>query len=528
MRSLVIALVLCGVAIGAARSEQHAPLPESTADASGKLGAALPDFLPAYYARALTGLGPITLTLHDDKNNVSRYVYATDDQVISVSIEHYSCDDASCPVIYQNAAKYLDKQVTDNGGIFLDANPTDFRVQWKTGLAENDAMVARLPSALLFWTYSSRLERSLDLDGYFDAVASAIERQRYEEAAADGNVVMGRWREQIRGYAHRLLHQGRKDEAISVLKALLATAPSDYESHVDFMANTTDAAAAQRSAEIVFENAERPDLVTTAARFLGRTEPNLDSVAILAKGETGLQLILIPLPPVDLGTVIEAAKIYETITGVPTKIRRLAEPWDFGAPQRIFDQKRVQAAIIQHDGPAIDFSAWTLDRYVAALLQTVAADSALSKYSMRDYVKKIETGPGQFLIDPVLVRFNEMLADYRSKDARTMYVGVTSADIYSGDYNYVFSQFAKRDLLGTSILSYNRMTASASGATFQSRKRLTERIAKELVPASLKALDIARPADPSDPYSYADGLERLDQKSLTLSAPVREALDKFR
>lgn len=53
-------------------------------------------------------------------------------------------------------------------------------------------------------------------------------------------------------------------------------------------------------------------------------------------------------------------------------------------------------------------------------------------------------------------------------------------------------------------------------------------MAKELVPASLKSLGLPRPADQSDPYSYADSVKRLDEKSLTLSPPVQAAIRRFR
>jgi hypothetical protein len=78
------------------------------------------------------------------------------------------------------------------------------------------------------------------------------------------------------------------------------------------------------------------------------------------------------------------------------------------------------------------------------------------------------------------------------------------------------------------ILSYSMMLAQTLGEPYQSRKRLTERMAKELVPPSLTSLGIPRPADPTDPYSYSNGVERLAQKSLALSDSTREALEKFR
>jgi hypothetical protein len=63
---------------------------------------------------------------------------------------------------------------------------------------------------------------------------------------------------------------------------------------------------------------------------------------------------------------------------------------------------------------------------------------------------------------------------------------------------------------------------------FDSRPRLVERMAKELVPASLKQLQIPRSTDPTCPYSYSSGLDRLDQKTLTLSDGVKQALEKLK
>jgi hypothetical protein len=71
------------------------------------------------------------------------------------------------------------------------------------------------------------------------------------------------------------------------------------------------------------------------------------------------------------------------------------------------------------------------------------------------------------------------------------------------------------------------MQKAATGEPFESRKRVVQRLAKELA-RCIEATSNARSADPSDPSSYSDGLQRLDEKTLTLSTSTREALDKFR
>jgi len=126
------------------------------------------------------------------------------------------------------------------------------------------------------------------------------------------------------------------------------------------------------------------------------------------------------------------------------------------------------------------------------------------------------------------MRFLGNLGPFASSDKRTMYVGVTGANLFHGGARYVFSVRTGNARVQGSISSYRMLMARTWDGTPESRPRLVDRIAKELVVASLKSLGIPRPGDPSDPYSYANGIERVDQKSLRLSRPVAEALDKLR
>ena len=62
----------------------------------------------------------------------------------------------------------------------------------------------------------------------------------------------------------------------------------------------------------------------------------------------------------------------------------------------------------------------------------------------------------------------------------------------------------------------------------QSRRRFTERMAKELVPPSFKSLNIPRSTDPSCPYSISGSVSRVDQKTLTLSEPLKKKIEELR
>jgi predicted Zn-dependent protease len=206
----------------------------------------------------------------------------------------------------------------------------------------------------------------------------------------------------------------------------------------------------------------------------------------------------------------------------------LKEDWTWKQPGRIFGQRTAQSILIKNKKENIDFADWNKDLYIAELLKVAESEDAVSEYQIKEFVKQIEKMPGQYLVAPYLSTFSKLLKRYRSNDDRTMYVGITEVNIYSGDNNYVFSSGYTGGSSKASILSYHMMLAKTLSEEYQSRQRLTERIAKELVPASLKQLGIPRSTDPTCPYSYSSGVKRLDQKTTTLSEPVKQALKKLK
>ncbi len=485
----------------------------------------LPPFLAPYYAPAFDVLGKdLILAQHEIKDTISRYIYSSPDQVASLVVESIPCERDRCQVIYNNAVTYLNKQATENSGRFHTATPTECSVDWKTGLADSYSFVAKMPASILLVTYATRIDRKTDTDAFFSNLTDAVNRQRYESLQHNDQFQIGLWSVAVHEYAHSLLRERKIAEAVDVLKYLVAGAPYDYQAHIEIIENATDAATARNSALVVYDNAEDPELVAKAAQYLGRATPDISTLPVIGKFELGLQLILVPLPPCDIRLVGEAAGLYEKATGIPVRVRRFTEEWILGEPGRIPEQRPIQQAIIQKLGPNTNFNGWSRARYKEELLRTVEKSDALAKYSMANFVAKLDKRPDQYNADPSIRRLADILAHYRSTDFHTMYVGVTGIDLYFADTNYVFSARTKQG----SVLSYNRMMAAVVGDRFQSRKRLAERMAKELFPPTFAALGIARPTDPTDPYSYADSVMRVDEKTLTLSAPTKDALDKLR
>ena len=488
----------------------------------------LPSFLPEYYRTVFSSGGrPLVLANQRETNGVTQFIYSIGPNE-ALSVERLSGDAPACRAAFINILGHLNQLITTNQGAFVEISETEMRAEVDLTNVSQAVFALVLPHAVNIWTHSVVLKGGRQLHPDFQEIRALANRQRYEEALREGNVSLGSWQKGIRSYASDLLKAGKKREALVVLQTLLSTSPFDYEAHFDFLENTADLVAATNSARAVFKNAEDPAQISRAARFLGIEQPSTETVPVLSTNEAGLEVVLIPLPPCNPWLLEEAAKMYQRITDVPVKVRRLDKQWTWGAADRMARQRDLEGLLVRLAKQNINFENWTRDQYLNALTNALKSEDALMKYWAQDLIGKINAEPGQYRVDSYLDRLSRLVGPHQSKDVRTMYVGITEANIYGSDNNFVFSVATEEPQSHVGLMSYYMMLGKATAMSFDSRPRLVERIAKELVPASLKQLRIPRSTDPACPYSYSGGVERLDQKTLTLSDEVKQALEKLK
>ena len=487
----------------------------------------IPPFLPEYYSPVLESM--MFVDKKSTNNQSELYIYELADRSVTLSIENIKLDRPETKAILNNLILHINKDhIKKEKGAFNFISEKEVSVEFQENQVEQFIYAFDTGMGVQIWTYLTKQKKVEWIKNNFKIIRSLTNRLRYENAVAEGNVAMGLWGPEIYDYASHLFEKGEYDEGLNVLKRLLATSPFNYQAHADLIEKTKNKEEAISSARIILKNAENGVLISKAASYLGVKDQTIESVPLLDEKETGLQLILIPLPPCSIRLLEESAKNYEKITGIPVKIRRLQESWILKDPERMYRQRDVQRFLIQQRKGNIDFEGWNKQKYVDALLKAAESEDALTRYAVVELIKKIHTEPGQYFIDPYLGWFLKALEKYSDSDNRTMYVGMTEVNIHSGDNNYIFSLYGKQKESHASILSYYMMTAKNLSEEYESRSRLTERIAKELVPASLKSLNIQRSTDPTCPYSYSSGVQRLDQKTLMLSDPVKKELEKIR
>jgi hypothetical protein len=488
----------------------------------------LPDFLPSYFAPYLTFNGATALgTDHHQENGGDVYVYTTPDQRASVRIDRYACEVNVCSTLLDGSLRAEYPQVAANGEYDL-ISPIEIHARWSVGENEVHRYAFLMPGELLLWTVAQTGPVANDsLKSYQDGLFGAVNRARFELSEAHGELSLDRMGGAFRAYAEALLTNGQHQEAVRVLKQLTIATPQDYKAQIEFARNAEDTEAGRASAKIVLQNAESRDLLSEANNILDIRADD-QPLPPISREESGLQVILNPLGPCDLQLVKDASTVYSKITGIPVQIRALPENWDWGSVDRIANQRAIQQIIVQNEGTNIDFSAWSLVQYEDELRKLSAKADPITRYRVRMFLDASADSQGQYSLVARLPAFFSTLSKYRSPDQHTVYIGVTSVNFSAGDANYLFNSSVGSPGHAAGMLSYYMMQASPSGQPYESRSRLTERIAKQLVALSLSMLGVPRPSDPRDPASSVDGVQRLDEKGLLLSQATADALAKIR
>jgi predicted Zn-dependent protease len=488
----------------------------------------IPYFLPEYYRPVFTnGAHPLILVNQRETNGLAHFLYSAGTNGM-ISVERIGGEMSACRTAFNNLLANINVAISTNKGVFLRITETELHAKVVLTNVAQELFVFLLPHSVTMWAFSNLPEVPPRFRPDSSELLRLVNQQRYEEAFRAENISMGQWQNSIREHAKALLQAGKKEESLAVFKNLLATAPFDYEAHLTFMENTPDLAAATNSARVVLKNAEDPTQISKASSFLGVEPQTLEKFPVLSTNDSGLTVVLIPLPPCNPWLLEEVASTFQATTDVPVLIRRLNREWTWGPPNRMARQRQVEGILLQLAKTNINFGGWNQDRYTNALTEALKSQDAASQYWGTDLLAKIRVEPGQYRVDAYMRALRERLNPHRASDSRTMYVGVTEANIYGDDNNYVFSVATFDPRFHEGLLSYAMMLGKLNPQSFDSRQRLVERMVKELVPAGLKQLRIPRSTDPSCPYSFSNGIERLDQKTLTLSDAVKQALKELK
>lgn len=494
------------------------------------------DVLPAFFAPAFALLGVAPQAASTEvRQGITRATHLGADGKVRLVVDHAACVPEQCLGIMRAGADYLNGMATRNAGRFVAVTGTEIQAEWRVDGALVRSLIQMFPDAILVWTITDGRGTPATMEPFLGFLDQAGNRWRAELLAAapdgapggapDGALVP--WAEGLYAYARALRAGGHKDDALALLRRLARALPRRHAILADLAEAETAPDAARAAARTVLEQSEDAALRQRAAMVLGLSLPDLEALPVPTPDADGLRLVLIALPPCDIGLLADAARTYERITDIPTRIVRLDGTWQWGAEDRFLGQPLVLEELRKTRRLGADAGGWDRSRTIAALRAAPAGIDAMSRYTLERTAAVVAEAPAQYNAPPLLARLAERVAGLRSPDPRVMYVGVTETAIYTPGTVFAFSAISPGPR-PVGILSYAMMLGRAVEGGEPHRPRLVERLAKEMVPASLAQLGIPRAADPADPYSEADSVGRLAEKTLTLSAATRAAVEAAR
>lgn len=323
--------------------------------------------------------------------------------------------------------------------------------------------------------------------------------------------------------AHRLLKEnGREKSEFYFLKGLQLS-PWEMEQQLAYAKllqaqGKTDASAS--TARMVFQTSESGKLLEESAKLAGLSLP--------------VGIPLLPVEPLERKAIcfVRLGEVEEWI--IQSAGMMLSDK--LGTPVYIFPD------VLKLPAPTRSFFA----RWAGSLKKNIKWENEFVKQQMLDLgiasedaatadqtlelIARLEVAMGQEDPRAKLQKFSE---DARERDQQwdasllltqlktafperddVVFVGITAADIYAKDNNYLFG-FAQSGS-GYCLLSYRRYTAWFNRER-ENQSRFLERIHKQILSSVGFALGIARPVDPRSARSYPNSLEDHDLKGTWLS-----------
>lgn len=325
----------------------------------------------------------------------------------------------------------------------------------------------------------------------------------------------------------RLLGEGSKDAEHYLVRGLKHF-PWDLKYqmlYAELLAKDDKAAQANTKADLVFQYGETDDLVERARKLLGKKPlPTFGKMTSLPGSNHCV--VLVPLKEADRWLVVRVKERLSKVLGLPVSIQTIETEYPpFGRDRRGAILNRIRRNVQQDiDNPEI---ATALQRL--GLSERELSDDAnilrLAKHLMREAgpeeIKKFEaylkesTGKNpQWNADQLQNVLLRAVETHRRKNIA--YLGITFADIYAKDYNFLFGSANRRG----GVMSYRRFTAGFNDEV-PNQDRLIKRTLMQCLSSIGHIYGIDRCTNPTCARAYPNSLSEHDAKKGTLCSQCK-------
>jgi predicted Zn-dependent protease len=325
------------------------------------------------------------------------------------------------------------------------------------------------------------------------------------------------------GAANRLLEEKDLDKSEYYFVEGLKLSPWDMEQQLAFaklLEMKGENEKAVRAAQIVFQTSERQNLLEESGKIAKLALPN-GIKPLPAEAQDDKVFCFVRFGPVDDWIIQCSGELLSETLGASVYLYQEAIP--LSAPHRSYYDRWAQRlktnVVWEHpfiqkqmrDIGIKNKESATVDQTLELLARAAVAQGdkdprgnfAKLKQDAKDRDQQWDAN-----------RLLEQLALRLQRRKNVVFIGITGADIYGGDSNYLFGLAPIGS--GNCLFSYRRYTA-AFNQERENQRRFLGRIHKQMLSSVGFALGIPRPTDPRSARSYPNSLQDHDLKGTWLS-----------
>jgi len=331
--------------------------------------------------------------------------------------------------------------------------------------------------------------------------------------------------------------EGKIDEAVSLYEQGLRVDSWRLEYQIKLarllkQANRREEAV--RKTKTVYEYAEQEEQVVAAYELLRDLDalPRDGMPAGPPQAGSDMEIVMVPVGPVNtqllselrdalqrkLGITFSIAE-YSLVPGpadrnkADRQLEKVVEEIRRDMPRRLYDQVLRETGITEESLSRCG----TKVRFIEAILRK----SGYTEFQIEEFREAIAEEfrkTGQYDAERLLVPLRWIHVPL-SRTHIVGYLGVTEADIFARNYNFLYGWGGRSH----SLMSYHRYTAAFNG-TLPNRPKLLERSIKQGISSTFFILDIPRCTSPACARAYPHTLIEHDQKTCELCEECKRAL----
>ena len=361
---------------------------------------------------------------------------------------------------------------------------------------------------------------------------------RAEECLKKGSVDRHVCVDDIFAAARLCAWEGREEEAYDYYTAGLKAkswAPLERLELARLMHKRGEDDAARENAMWVKENAKDKSVKAGALSLLEKLPVTGEKDTVEVSAAEGLEIVIVPLGRIDHDLMLEVVEKLAEFMGVDYRVldvgmslgasdrslaernRKKAEEMYTELQAKLSDERKKEIIKLTGLSRAALKTIPGLVKYIAMAMKLDGASR-----------KEVSSRRAMLLAEGKQYKARSLRKKLKkkyklSKKGRVKgYLGVTEADIYSDDHNYLFSNSAR----GYSVMSYDKFHSSEEGE--RGRSVLMWRMVKHAASCSFFILSIKRCSSADCVRAYSHGLKDLDRNPLQLCSWCRQQLKELK